>query len=78
MDNTATLITAIATLVTAFTALASVLINGRRIKEVKHEVTTGNSQTLAQLTDAIETRRIDEIPPKERTATEKSHIIEAA
>lgn len=76
MSDTATLLTALATLITACTAFASVIINGRRIQEVKHEVKTGNSQTLAQLADAVETRRVDEIPKKDRTPLEQSHIAD--
>jgi len=76
MSETSAIITAIATLVTALTAFVSVVVNSRRIKDVKNEVKTGNSQTIAQLTDAVETRRIDKIPPKKRTRLEKSHVKE--
>lgn len=88
MNETAALITALGTLITASAALASVIFNSKRIKTVDHkvevvdgkidevheEVKTGNSQTLAQLADAVETRRIDEIPVKDRTTLEKSHV----
>lgn len=81
MGDTSTIITAIATLVTALTALASVLLNSRRIKtldtkveEVHSEVKTANSLSIAQLADADETRRIDHIPKKSRTRGEKEHI----
>lgn len=83
MSEPASVITAIATLITAVTALASVLINSRRLKhlssdveDVHTEVKTGNSQTMAQLADAQEGRRIDNIPVKDRTALEKSHLRE--
>lgn len=84
------LLTAIAALITASSVLASVFLNSRRIKvvdekvevvehkvdDVHTEIKTGNSQTLAQLADAVETRRIDDIPAKDRTPLEKSHLTE--
>lgn len=83
MSNSANIITAVATLITAFTALASVLLNARRIKtvdekveEVHTEVKTANSLTIAQLADRVETRRIDKIPLKKQTAEEKTHVAE--
>lgn len=72
MSEIAPILTALATLIIAI----GTVMNGRRIKEVKHEVKTGNSQTLAQLADAVETRRIDIIPPDDRTRLEQSHISE--
>lgn len=74
MSDFANNVTATAALVTSLGILASTLLNARRIKEVKHEVKTANSLTLAQLGDATETRRIDEIPPGDRTSDEKEHI----
>ena len=44
------------------------------LKEVKDEVKSSNAQTLAQLADATETRRIDTIPPADRTPQERDHI----
>lgn len=70
MSEVAPIITALATLVIAI----GTVINGRRIKEVKDEVKTGNSQTIAQLTDAAETRRIGHIPIEDQTPLEKSHV----
>jgi hypothetical protein len=72
VNEFASIVTALALLVTS----VGTVINGRRIKDVKHEVKTGNSQTLAQLADARESRRIDEIPLKDRTKIEKSHVKE--
>ena len=58
------------------------LRNGRKsdsihtgVEAVKREVTTMNAQTLAQLSDANETRRIDKIPVGERTMGEKHHLV---
>jgi hypothetical protein len=76
MSEVATLITAIAAFIASSATLISVFINSRHIKEVKHEVKTGNSQTLAQLADARETRRIDDIQPDDRTDLENAHITE--
>lgn len=70
MSEVAPIITAIATLVIAI----GTVLNGRRIKEVKEEVKTSNSQSIAQLADAVETRRIGHIPVKDQTPLEKSHI----
>ncbi len=44
------------------------------VTEIMEMVKTGNAQTLAQLADAIESRRIGMIPPGERTAQERDHI----
>lgn len=77
MSDFANNVTAISALVTSGAVLISTMVNARRIKDVKHEVKTGNSQTLAQLADAVETRRVDKIPQKNRTRTERSHIKEA-
>ena len=69
MSDLATFITAIAALVAAF----GTIINAFKINGVKTEVKTANSQTLAQLADNTETRRIDKIPVADRTLLEKSH-----
>jgi hypothetical protein len=76
-------ISAIASIITALTALTSVLINAKRIKtvstkvdDVHTEVRTGNSQTMTQLADAQESRRINKIPPTKRTKLEKSHLTD--
>jgi hypothetical protein len=44
------------------------------IASVHQAVTTANAQSLAQLADNTESRRIAEIPLAERTATEREHI----
>jgi hypothetical protein len=62
----AALITSIAVLITSIATLISVL-------RVRHEVRTGNAQTLGTLANAIETRRIDAIPTEDRTEIEKEH-----
>lgn len=72
MNEIAPIITAVATLIIAI----GTVINGRRIKQVKEEVKTGNSQSIAQLADADESRRIDKIPEDDRTKLEKSHVKE--
>lgn len=69
MNDLATVITALAALVAAI----GTVINIYKTNSVKNEVKTGNSQTLAQLADATEVRRIDKIPEVDRTSTEKSH-----
>lgn len=90
MNNLATTITAIASLVTAVALLASTLLNARKIKvvdtkvdevhtEVKDihtEVKTANSLSIAELADAVETRRIDKIPISDQTKGEKTHLAE--
>jgi hypothetical protein len=43
---------------------------------VKAEVTTGNSQSMGELADAGESRRIQAIPDSERSDTERGHIID--
>lgn len=69
-SDLASTITAIAALIAAI----GTIINARKITAVKAEVTTGNSQTLAKLADATESRRIDEIPQADRTPLEISHL----
>lgn len=44
------------------------------IAAVHDEVKTGNSQTIAQLADNDESRRINEIPHADRTKTEREHL----
>lgn len=70
MSEFAQIITAIGFLITAI----GTVWNGRKITEVKDEVKTINSQTIAQLADADETRRIDKIPKDKQTLLEKSHL----
>lgn len=91
MNDVAATITSLAALVAASATLASVLVNGRRIKgvsrgiegvsngitDVSNEVRTANSQTLAQLADATESRRVGNIAVADRTDVEKSHLVEA-
>ena len=52
--------------------------NGKKIdaktKEVLTEVKTANNKTLAQLADAVETRRIDAVPEGERTVSDQEHL----
>lgn len=72
MSEIAPIITAIAALIIAWGTYK----NGQKIKEVKEEVKTANSQTIAQLADADETRRIDLIPVKDQTKLEKAHLTE--
>lgn len=72
MSEIAPIITAVATLIIAI----GTVINGRRISQVKQEVKTGNSQSLAQLADATESRRVDKIPIKKRTAVEAAHAMD--
>lgn len=95
MNDLPAIITAIATLIVALTAIVSVFFNNKKIKvvdkkvevvdhkvddvgtavgEVHEEVKTANSQSIAQLADAVETRRIEKLSPKDRTNLEKSHL----
>jgi outer membrane murein-binding lipoprotein Lpp len=57
--------------------LGSIFIASRRINakidDVHSEIKTANSQSLAQLADADETRRIDKIPENERTQSDIDH-----
>lgn len=90
MSDIAQIITAIGALVTAVALLASTLLNARKIKvvdtkvdvvdtktdKVLTEIKTANSLTIAELADAVETRRIDKIPKGEQTTGEKTHIAE--
>jgi hypothetical protein len=73
MNDVAAIITAIALVINAI----GTYLNGRRIVAVKEEVKTMNSQTIAELADASETRRIGKIPKMDRTKLEKSHIKES-
>lgn len=50
------------------------LRNGRKTDAVKREVTTGNAQTMAQLADKAETRRIDAVPPGDQTDADRDHL----
>lgn len=79
MNDIDSTITAIALLVASLGGLIGSLANwrnGKKIEAVKDEVKTANSQTLAQLADADETRRIDLKPLKDRTTLEKSHLTD--
>ena len=55
-------------------AAAASLANGRRGKQIHQEVRTMNELTLGQLGEAVETRRIEEIRPADRTAQEDRHL----
>lgn len=69
----------VAGIITALAALIAALgsfWNNRKLKQVGKEVKTLNSQTIAQLADADESRRIEKIPVKKRTPLEKSHLTE--
>lgn len=72
MDSLASVITSLAALVAA---IGTIWVN-HRVKKIDKEVKTINSQTIAELADADETRRIDKIPAGKRTPLEKSHIKE--
>jgi hypothetical protein len=74
-----TAVAAIGTIVGGFASLFVALRANhrdttRQIAEVKTEVKTANAQTIAQLADAAETRRVDEIEPNLRTPQERNHI----
>lgn len=58
------------------TALVGVQTVQDKVEAVKEEVTTGNAKTMAQLQDAIETRRIEALPPGQRTKEDREHIID--
>lgn len=47
-----------------------------QVADVHTEVKTANALTIAQLADADETRRIEQIPPGDRTAEEDEHITD--
>lgn len=68
----ASIITAIAALIAAVGSF----VNGRKIDKVNTEVKTANSLSLAQLGDATESRRISDIPVKDRTDLEKAHVAD--
>ena len=44
------------------------------IEVVHNDVKTANALSLGQLADASETRRVDRIPPADRTSAEKDHL----
>jgi hypothetical protein len=81
-------VVAVCSIVTSVTVLLSLvlLLRGQRravdttvavskaVANVQTAVDTGNSQTLGQLGDAAETRRVGEIPVADRTAQEAQHI----
>ena len=71
----AAIITAI---LTPLTVIWTVIWTGRsvarKVDEVRHEVVTGNEQTLGQLGMRTETRRAEDIPHADRTAQEQRHV----
>lgn len=46
----------------------------RTVNLVHHEVKTMNAQSIAEIADADETRRIEAIPLDDRTKIERSHM----
>src|ERR1700738_2906269 len=50
---------------------------GNAVGDVKSEVKTANAQSVANLLDATETRRIVEIPDAARTDAERHHLIDS-
>lgn len=81
--NNYTIFISIISALAALVAAIGTIINIKRIREVKTEVKdvhievkTANSLSIAELADAVETRRIDKIPKAEQTAGEKTHVIE--
>lgn len=63
-----------ALLVTAFRTNRKVDAVGVAVEAVHKEVKTINAQSIAQLADATETRRIAEVQIEDRTELEKSHM----
>ena len=81
MGDLSTVITAFAALITAIGVLVAAWGNRRQIHEVKNEVVavknevkTANAQTIAQLADAIETRRIEAVSEPDWTTSEREHM----
>lgn len=65
-------------LVTFMLSVANVTLavrNNRLLLETKKEVTTSNGSSVAQLVDAQETRRVESIPPADRTVAEFVHMV---
>ena len=65
------------TILGAFFAGMAMLRSGRvstEVGQVHHEVKTFNELSLGQLGERIETRRINEIEPKDRTSQEDRHL----
>ena len=50
----------------------------RGARDIMNEVQTMNGQTLAQLSDAIESRRIESVPVAKQTVSDKEHLERAA
>lgn len=70
-------ITAVASLIASLTATAAYLEsrrNRRGLNRVEHEVTTLNGLTMANLADATETRRIEQVADDERTDRDRRHL----
>lgn len=72
--DVAALIVAIAGLI-ASAGAAYAAVRGLHVAAKVHtEVKTMNGLSIAQMADATETRRVDEIKPVDRTAGEQEHI----
>lgn len=67
---------ALSALVFAYVAVINRKVNASALatEAVHAEVKTMNAQTIGELIDAAETRRIDEIEPDDRTRAEAQHL----
>lgn len=74
LSDTALVISAVGLFVTTTTAAVVSVLTFLLAKEVKTEVKTMNGLTIAQMADATETRRVDAIPPADRSEIEQEHI----
>jgi hypothetical protein len=70
----ALVITALGTVTTPFIVAYYGRKNEKSTTAVHDEVKTINAQSIAQLADATETRRIEEIPVIDRSKMERSHM----
>lgn len=73
------LIAATTNIILSMVGLIVSVLNNQKLKRVHNEVQTANGLTMAQLSDASETRRINREPIGERTPAEIRHLaVDAA
>lgn len=72
--ETAALAVLIPLTIASITSSVVTIINSFRTKDIQTQVTTINGRTLAQLSDANESRRIEALPKVERTEADDEHL----
>lgn len=77
LADTSDLVILIPLTITSLTGSIITIIAALKTKEIQKQVTTINGRTLAQLGDAIETRRIEALPKDEITDADIEHLNQA-